>query len=91
MKVTATRMITDVTIVLSHYEAQVLATLLSLTALHGSTTGHVLLNMLDGLGHESIPYKNLVLSEEEHDHTDSIMIKLCKLDASQFDALEDCS
>ncbi len=79
-----------VELTLSHQEAQILATLLSLTALHGGVGKklNAIIDVLEGVG---VPYKALGWTDEEHEALSTAARPLSDMNLTDFNALDDAS
>lgn len=79
-----------VELTLSYQDAQILLTLISLTALHGGV-GRVLNHIIDTLEGVSIPYKNVGWTDEQHEALSTAARPLSDMNLTEFNALEDAS
>ena len=88
MKAIITKRDITVQLELDYREAQILATLLSATALGGGI-GDVLCKISKTLDEASIPFKGLDWTDEHFDALSNAMRMLCDITLEEFDALKD--
>lgn len=91
MKAKLNTAVVSVVLTMSHEEAQVLATLLSLTAIprDADMVGTVLTKMANALEDASVPYKTLSSGTRDAEAIEEAIKPFCGLPMAAFDELED--